>query len=395
VTRSPTEIIHYGDLTWPEVAELPRDLALVLPLGSAHDLTWAAQQLGVDRLCLLPALPYGWLGSLVPLAPELFHRVVQGILSAPLEEGFRRLVVLAPRGVELGEVDAEVLALALELGEVDTEALAPGALESVGDLPTRPALTPQRVVLVPFGHTEQHGYHLPMSTDTIIIQAVAGGTAEAAPGRAEALPAFPYGASTHRSQFAGTFNMGGRTFEDFALGVVHTLVRAGADRLYLLSGHGGNMSFLVNAVKYAGEQLPDAFTATAFLHTSGRIGAQALEQHRRSARGGMGHAGELETSMLLRLRPDLCHMDRVVDETDFIATPNYYMDWVEGGELIANPPWTDDTQTGAYGAGSLATAENGARWLQAAIQEKLSHIEEIHEQQDRRLARRTARQPPA
>jgi creatinine amidohydrolase len=397
VTRSPTEIIHYGDLTWPEVAALPRDLPLVLPLGPALDPTELARQLGVDRLCLLPAVPYGWPGSLVPLEPELFRRAIQGISSAPLEEGFRRLIVAAPAGVELSGIAAEVLAAgggqrtASADGEVAPRDRAPAS----GDRPTPLKLSPQRVVLVPFGHTEQHGYHLPMSTDTIIIQAVAGGTAEAAPGRAEALPAFPYGASTHRSQFAGTFNMGGRTFEDFALGVVHTLVRAGADRLYLLSGHGGNMSFLVNAVKYAGEQLPDAFTATAFLHTSGRIGAQALEQHRRSARGGMGHAGELETSMLLRLRPDLCHMDRVVDETDFTATPNYYMDWVEGGELIANPPWTDDTQTGAYGAGSLATAENGARWLQAAIQEKLSHIEEIHEQQDRRLARRTARQPPA
>ena len=98
--------------------------------------------------------------------------------------------------------------------------------------------------------------------------------------------------------------------------------------------------------------------------------------------------------MLLHLRPDLCRMDRAVDEIDFIATPSYYMDWIESGELIANPPWTDDTQTGAYGAGSLATAENGARWLQAAIQEKITHVEEIHEQQDRRQARRASRRLP-
>ena len=105
----------------------------------------------------------------------------------------------------------------------------------------------------------------------------------------------------------------------------------------------------------------------------------------------MGHAGELETSYLLHLRPDLCRMERAVDETDFIATENYFMDWIESGELIANPPWEDDTQTGAYGAGTLATAENGERWLAAAIEEKIGHVREIHEQQNRRLSRRRAR----
>jgi creatinine amidohydrolase len=102
----------------------------------------------------------------------------------------------------------------------------------------------------------------------------------------------------------------------------------------------------------------------------------------------MGHACELETSLILALRPELVHMDRVVDETDFIATPNYYMDWVEGGSLIANPPWDDDTATGAYGAGSLGTAGKGEIWLQAAIAEKLAHVAEIHEQHTRREARR-------
>jgi hypothetical protein len=83
-------------------------------------------------------------------------------------------------------------------------------------------------------------------------------------------------------------------------------------------------------------------------------------------------------------------MDKVVDEIDFVATPSYYMDWVEGGALVANPPWDDDTGTGAYGAGSLATAENGAAWLKAAIKEKIAHVAEIHEQQRRREARREA-----
>jgi len=84
-------------------------------------------------------------------------------------------------------------------------------------------------------------------------------------------------------------------------------------------------------------------------------------------------------------------MQTVVDETDFISTPSYYMDWVEGGALIANPPWEDDTATGAYGAGSLGTAEKGDVWLQAAIDEKIAHLAEIQEQLSRRKARRASK----
>jgi creatinine amidohydrolase/Fe(II)-dependent formamide hydrolase-like protein len=66
------------------------------------------------------------------------------------------------------------------------------------------------------------------------------------------------------------------------------------------------------------------------------------------------------------------------------------MDWVEGSALVANPPWEDDTRTGAYGAGSLGTAEKGRLWLEAAIAEKVDHVAEIHEQYARRKARRQA-----
>jgi creatinine amidohydrolase len=183
-------------------------------------------------------------------------------------------------------------------------------------------------------------------------------------------------------------NVGGRAFEDFWMGIIDSLVEHGFDRFYFLSGHGGNCSFLVNVAKYAGARHPGIFCATAWLYLSGPLGIEALQKHRLSTIGGMGHACELETSLILHLRPDLVHMDRVVDETDYVTTPSYIMDWVEGGPLIANPPWDDETLTGAYGAGSLATAAHGKIWLEAAIAEKISHVAEIHEQQNRREFRR-------
>jgi len=369
-----TDFFAFDELTWPEVAALPRDCPLVLPLGGGYPLESVAQALGCPpHIGLLPPIPYGWRGSGLAVAEARLGAMLANLLDSLRDDGFSRVYALTPPGIDLG-LGAARLAFPL--------ASSLAALPADADR--------DKVVLLPIGHTEQHGHHLPLSTDTLIIEAIGQGTAAAVPQQAVCLPVMPYGVSMHRSAFAGTLDVGGRAFEDFWLAVIDALVGRGFDRFYCLSGHGGNSSFLVNVVKYAGDRHPHIFCATAFLYLSGPQGVAALQQHRRSPTGGMGHACELETSLLLHLRPHLVHMERVVDETDFIATPSYYMDWIEGGALIANPPWSDDTRTGAYGAGSLATAEHGQLWLQAAIAEKVGHVAEIHEQHCRRQARRAA-----
>jgi creatinine amidohydrolase len=383
LTTRNSSFFNYDDLTWDEVAQLPRDVPLILPLGSGYDLGLLSDQLSSPpRIGLLPAFPFGWRGSGLEVPDAVFLPYIANLLDSLRDDGFTRVYCLAPQGFD---PQSQVVS-----------SLSPFLLrQSIwSHYDQRPVLPPDsergKVILFPIGHTEQHGHHLPLSVDTIIIDAIAKGTATNSKmaTRSYAMPVMPYGVSTHRASFAATMNAGGRAFEDFWVAVIDVLVLRGFDRFYLMSGHGGNMSFLVNIVKYAGERHRRIFCATAFLHTSGRIGAEALQKYRTSAIGGMGHAGELETSYMLHLRPDLCRMERVVDETDFVATPDYYMDWIEGGSLVANPPWDDDTKTGAYGAGSHATAEKGRLWLEAAIEEKADHVEQIHEQHERREKRR-------
>lgn len=369
----------FDELTWPEVAALPRDVPLVLPLGAGYALDRLSEALGSpERIGLLPTFPFGWRGSGLEVAEPLLAAYIANLLNSLRDDGFSRVYALTPQGIDLG------------LGAARLRLPLLASAQQAGRFNLPEDAERGKVMLLPIGHTEQHAYHLPLSVDTICIEAVAQGTARAAPEQAFCLPVMPYGVSTHRASFAGTFNAGGRAFEDFWLDVVRVLVTRGFDRFYLLSGHGGNCSFLVNVVKYAGERWRRIFCATTWLYLSGPEGAAALERHRTSPIGGMGHACELETSLVLHLRPELVHMQRVVDDVDFVATPSYYMDWVEGGALIANPPWDDDSLAGAYGAGSHATAEKGRLWLEAAINEKLQHVEEIHEQHNRREARRNA-----
>lgn len=372
-----TTFFAFETLTWPDVAALPRDTPLILPLGAGYALEQVAEALGQPlRVGLLPAIPFGWRGSGLAVPEAIFGRIIANLLDSIRDDGFSRVYALTPQEIDLG-LGSQRIALPHASDKQPASRLP---LDS----------DRQRVVLAPIGHTEQHGLHLPLNTDTVIIDAIGRTTAATAPDLATGLPVFPYGVSTHRSAFAGTLNCGGRAFEDFWLAVIDTLCARGFDRFYLMSGHGGSCSFLVNVVKYAGERHRRIFCATTWLHTSGHLAAPIVQSSRRSARGGMGHAGELETAFMLHLRPDLVQQDRAVDETDFVATPSYYMDWIEGGELVANPSWDDDTATGAYGAGSVASAENGHLWFDAAVHEKVAHVREIHEQHTRREARRVA-----
>jgi len=328
------------------------------------------------RVGLLPPIPFGWPGSGLEVPNPVLRSLVGNLLASLTDDGFSQVFALCPQSIDLGLTQSWL-------------AFPQPANRSSIQAQLLPVETDKgKVIIIPIGQTEQHGYHLPLSTDTLIIDAICQGTAAATPELAMTLPVMPYGVSTHRYAFAGTLNCGGRAFEDFWLAVISTLAQRGFDRFYLMSGHGGNSSFLVNVVKYAGERYQRIFCATAWLYLSGSEGVASLEKHRLSPRGGMGHACELETSLMLHLHPDLVHQDLAVDEMEFIATPDYYMDWVEGGSLIANPSWYDDTRTGAYGAGSLATAENGKIWFETAIAEKVTQIGEIHTQHTLREARR-------
>lgn len=372
-------IIPYADLTWPEVVDLPRSLPMLLPLGLGdYDLEMAADRLHAAEVCLLPAIPYGFrradddpLGTLA-VRPGLWRRVLAGVAKELRAQGFQRIAVLNGHG-DLGLSGGEAHLLDVRCRPSPS--------------PPWPADLAQRTAVVSTGHTEQHGYHLPLSTDTLIVQAIADGLAVRAPGEVWCLPAWPYGVSTHTREFPGTLNLGGRVFEDFFLAVVDRLAALGAETIYFSNGHGGNHSFLVNVVKLAGERYPRRFIATEWLHTTG----PALGRYRTSAIGGMGHGGELETSYVLHLRPDLVRMALATTETDFVSTPGYYMDWVEGGRLIANPPWSDDTSSGIYGDGRLGTAEKGRLWLAAAVEEKLETVRELREQHTLRQSKRAWR----
>jgi hypothetical protein len=72
-----TQFFNYDELTWPQVADLPRDTPLLIPLGEGHDLLLAAEALGApSRAGLLPAVPFGWRGSGLAVPESLLARLL-------------------------------------------------------------------------------------------------------------------------------------------------------------------------------------------------------------------------------------------------------------------------------------------------------------------------------
>jgi hypothetical protein len=228
----------YAELTWPQIADLARDVPLAIPLGlGAYDLSRVKGTAPV----VLPAVPYGFPrpgeDRLAALAVRrgLFGRVLRGIQRELLKQGFTRVLFLDAYGV------------ARWLGDDGMEFVRASASPPPAE-PWPPDLA-RRVVVVSTGHTEQHGHHLPVGTDTIIAEAIASGVAAAAPADVACLPCWHYGVSTHTRQFPATLDLGGRVFEDFFLAIVGRLIAQGARMVLFSNAHGGNHSYLVNVVK--------------------------------------------------------------------------------------------------------------------------------------------------
>jgi mycofactocin system creatininase family protein len=164
-----------------------------------------------------------------------------------------------------------------------------------------PELGTRPLVLVPAGSTEQHGPHLPLSTDSVIATAVAEHAARTLGGGALVAPALAYGASGEHEGFAGTVSIGHEALAAVLVELVRSLSRW-AGRIVIVNGHGGNLPTVASAVvRMVGEghdvawvpcAVPPGFTLAGMTYRPD------------------AHAGRTETSLMLHLAPELVALDR-------------------------------------------------------------------------------------
>lgn len=206
------------------------------------------------------------------------------------------------------------------------------------------------IAILPVGAQEQHGPHMPLATDTIM----AAGLAEHLADHLDAmlLPAIPYGETWTTSGWAGTISLSFNTLLAIAVDIGTALVAQKVAALVIVNGHFGNQAPLEQAARTL---LTQHHLPTLILNYPGMEQAAAEICESKPAAPGFYHADEVETSIVLGLKPEAVHMDRA--QAEYPKFPPTF------GVM----PTRLDTfcESGVFGDPRPATAEKGERLLDA------------------------------
>ncbi|MFT4026173.1 MAG: creatininase family protein [Novosphingobium sp.] len=227
------------------------------------------------------------------------------------------------------------------------------------------AVDPQRdVALMPVAAIEQHGPHLPVSVDADInlgvIEAAANHLTDEF--RTIALPIIAIGKSNEHRDFPGTLTVGAETLLRYWLDVAVSVLRSGFRKIVVLNSHGGQpqlVDVLIRELRVEHAALAVSASTYGFGVPEGLFEEQEL-------RHGI-HAGAVETSMMLRLRPDAVRREAIAD---FPSTgPAIERDYAElrlEGHVGIGWMTQDINPSGAIGNATRADAEAGALCLDHA-----------------------------
>lgn len=217
------------------------------------------------------------------------------------------------------------------------------------------------MAVVALAATEQHGPHLPVSTDCLIgeyvaIQAVASAAREVP---LLLCPLLSIGCSDHHLRFGGTLSFSSATYLHMLRDIGESLVRGGFRKIAFLNAHGGNEQIMHQTANDLAVKHP-IWTASA---SYWNVSREALEAENAKEVGMVpGHAGGFETAIVLALREQL--VDSIHEAASADHSPRA---WIHSGppgtfigrhqELTGMDGYTDTPH--------LATAERGLRYINA------------------------------
>lgn len=223
------------------------------------------------------------------------------------------------------------------------------------------------VCLAPFGSLEQHSLHLPLLTDTMINDELTRRLNERFPDSLLVLPAMWLGSSSHHMKFAGSMTAGFETYIHMARDILVSMLRHGFKKIMMLNSHGGNNAVLPVALQMAKEEFMDAVLIYLSYWT---VAAGEIAAIRESETGGIGHACEMETSMIMYLRPELVRRDRMEKDGIFPESDFLLKDMLKPGSVLRYWNAAEHTRHGGHGDPRTASAEKGEKFFEA-IAERL------------------------
>jgi creatinine amidohydrolase len=234
--------------------------------------------------------------------------------------------------------------------------------------PTIEALHKDTPVVFPVAALEQHGRHMPLFTDSLLLGEIIRRTSERMGDRVLFAPLMWLGNSDHHLDFPGTLSAPPRTYLDLLCGLMENFIQHGFKRLVFVNGHGGNDvpgKQAVFEVRQRHRARRDLLLLFATYWGLGRMPHRASPDTKQKQ---MGHACEWETSMMLRLAPVL-----VGDLTN--------LEQVEFGNAFepATRGWItkDRTEPGHIGDPAQATAEKGETLFRLFTDDVVAFLERV------------------
>lgn len=227
------------------------------------------------------------------------------------------------------------------------------------------------IAVLPVAATEQHGPHLPLSVDTVLVNAVVMAALAFLHDEVPALflPTQGIGLSTEHARFPGTLTLKNETILRLWIDVAESVAATGIKKLVLFNSHGGNVSvmdmvardlrarldLLVYSVSWFNLPLQDAQGQDVNVMFS-------PQEHRFGI-----HAGDMETSMMLAIDPDHVSMEQARNFTSIAQVRSKQFDILGNGKS-AKLGWQiqDYNQAGAVGDAAAATVDKGRAVLDAA-----------------------------
>ena len=157
-------------------------------------------------------------------------------------------------------------------------------------------------VLLPIAATEQHGPHLPLATDRMIGEHFAMKLREAIPDKVLILPTVGIGCSDHHMDFAGTLTHSHESFTQQVSEIINSVIHHGFHKIVIQNSHGGNLGVAQVILERLGFENPGCQFVSL---TWWRIAAENLMDITETGLGGVGHACEFETSLMMLIAPVL------------------------------------------------------------------------------------------
>lgn len=167
------------------------------------------------------------------------------------------------------------------------------------------ALSRDTPVAIPIAALEQHGHHLPLFTDSILVGEIARRAEEQLPQQVLLAPVMWLGNSQHHLDFPGTMSAAPRTYLDLLVDMVENFLAHGFRRIVLVNGHGGNNVPGDQALFEVRQKYRTRDDLLLVFACYWALGGQPQRADATLVQSAMGHACEWETSMILALRPEL------------------------------------------------------------------------------------------